>query len=128
MIIAMASAGRRQSEPGSYRGSLRYPLPSPNRQHYQNESESRNFQYFAGTQSTQIQTHQERDWDSHRNGKHAPGTSLQRIHHNQRADGEQDHDNADNRDVGDEPANAADFLARHFGERLSIPSNREQQR
>ena len=119
--------GTGEREPLRHRRSLRNPLPAPDCQHHQNEAEGRSFQHFAGPQSSQIHSHQKRDGNGHRNGERAPGTSLERIHDHQGAHSEQDHDDADHGNVSHQAAQAANFFPRHFGERLAVAPNREQQ-
>ena len=52
------------------------------------------------------------------------GLALQRIDHHQRANREQDHHDADDRDVGDESAQPADFFPRHSVS--DLPSRRTE--
>src|ERR1700704_5855908 len=51
------SGGTKSKDPSQCR-MLRYPLASPDCQHYQDESKNGNFQYFARTNAPQINSHQ----------------------------------------------------------------------
>src|SRR3979411_1159044 len=51
------SGGTKSKDPSQCR-MLRYELASPDRQHHENESKNGNFQYFARTNATQINSHQ----------------------------------------------------------------------
>ncbi len=82
---------------------------------------------LPGRRRAQIHAHQKRDGNRHRNRERSPGAGLQRIHHDQGANSEQDHDDADHGHVSHQAAQAANFVTRHFGQRLSIASHGKEQ-
>ena len=82
---------------------------------------------MPGRKSAQVDAHQKRDRNRHRDGECSPGAGLEGVDHDERAHAEQDDHDADDGDVRDEAAEAADFGFGHFGEGFAVAANGEQQ-
>ena len=95
---------------------LRYPLASPDRQHYEDESKNGDFQHLARTNAPQINSHQQRNRDCHRNRERAPRTGFQRIDYDQGRHRQKNDQNGHDCRVGHKPSDAANLCLGHLGE------------
>ena len=118
--------GRAQSKDAGHGRILRSPLPTPNREQHKHEANGGDFQHFAGTNPAEVQAHEQRDRNCHRDRKSAPGAVFQGVDHDQRRDSEQNHKNRNHGRVSHEAADASDFFLRHLSEGLAIAPHRKE--
>ena len=106
----------------------RHPAPRNHRRHYQEESEERCLEDPARAPVAKIKPDHDRDRDGRRDGEESPGARLQRVHHHQRHDRDEDDHDQQHAYQRRPAAELADFVFRHLAERFPVAPYRAEER
>ena len=117
----------RQGEPVGAPSCFGNPATRDHGEQQQNYTDQRDFGHPTGAQEPQIQTHENRDRDGHRNREDAPRALGERTDHDKGQHRQQDHHDDEDADDGGYAADRAELVARHLSQRATAPSGGDRQ-
>ena len=110
----------------SIAGKLWQKLPAPDREEQAEQSKHRD-PADSDPPRAQPDSHDQRDRNRRRHRENAPGTFRERLHDDEREDGEQNHHDREHADDRERADRAADFFLHHLAERFPAPPHRREE-